>query len=76
MVPPYYDSLIAKLIAHGRDRAEAMARMQRALDMFVVEGIFTTIPLHRRILADPEFREGKFDTGYMERFLAKAAAGK
>jgi len=76
VVPPYYDSLIAKLIAHGRDRAEAMARMQRALGMFVVEGIHTTIPLHRRILADPEFREGKFDTGYMERFLAKAAASK
>jgi acetyl-CoA carboxylase biotin carboxylase subunit len=74
VVPPYYDSLIAKLIAHGRDRAEAMARMQRALDMFVVEGIFTTIPLHRRILADPDFRAGKFDTGYMERFLANAAA--
>ena len=74
VVPPYYDSLIAKLVAHGRDRAEAMARMQRALDMFVVEGIHTTIPLHRRILADPEFRAGKFDTGYMERFLAKAAA--
>jgi acetyl-CoA carboxylase biotin carboxylase subunit len=76
VVPPYYDSLIAKLVAHGRDRAEAMARMKRALDMFVVEGIHTTIPLHRRILADPEFREGKFDTGYMERFLANGAAGK
>jgi acetyl-CoA carboxylase, biotin carboxylase subunit len=76
VIPPYYDSLIAKLIAHGRDRAEAMARMQRALDMFVVEGIFTTIPLHRRILADPDFRAGKFDTGYMERFLANAAAAK
>jgi len=76
VIPPYYDSLIAKLIAHGRDRAEAMARMQRALDMFVVEGIHTSIPLHRRILSDPEFREGKFDTGYMERFLAKSAAAK
>ena len=48
VVPPYYDSLIAKLIAHGNDRDEAMARMQRALEMFVVEGIHTTIPLHQR----------------------------
>ena len=52
VVPPYYDSLIAKLIVHGKDRAEAMARMQRALEMFVVEGIHTTIPLHQRIFAD------------------------
>jgi len=76
VVPPYYDSLIAKLIVHGRDRAEAISRMSRALDMFVVEGIFTSIPLHRRIMADPDFRAGNFDTKFMERFLApvKAAA--
>ena len=55
VMPPYYDSLIAKLIAHGHDRAEAIARMHGALDGFVVEGIKTTIPLHKRILADPEF---------------------
>ncbi|MGA9718492.1 MAG: acetyl-CoA carboxylase biotin carboxylase subunit [Acidobacteriaceae bacterium] len=73
-VPPYYDSLIAKLIVHGRDRAEAMARMQRALEMFVVEGIHTTIPLHQRIFADPEFREGKFDTKFMERFFEREKA--
>jgi acetyl-CoA carboxylase, biotin carboxylase subunit len=71
VIPPYYDSLIAKLITHGKDREEAMARMTRALDMFVVEGIFTTIPLHKRILADPDFRAGRYDTKYMERFLAK-----
>jgi len=71
VVPPYYDSLIAKLITHGRDRAEAMARMQRALDMFVVEGIHTTVPLHRRILADEDFREGLFDTKFMERFFER-----
>ena len=71
IVPPYYDSLIAKLIVHGKDRAEAMHRMQRALDMFVVEGIHTTIPLHRRILADPEFRAGNFDTKFMERFFER-----
>jgi len=71
IVPPYYDSLIAKLIVHGNDRAEAMARMSRALEMFVVEGIHTTIPLHRRILEDPEFREGNFDTKFMERFFER-----
>lgn len=74
VVPPYYDSLIAKLIVHGKDRAEAIARMDRALEMFVVEGIHTTIPLHRRILQDPEFRNGKFDTKFMERFFAREKA--
>lgn len=71
IVPPYYDSLIAKLICHGKDREEAMNRMQRALDMFVVEGIHTTIPLHKRIFADAEFRSGQFDTKFMERFLER-----
>ncbi len=70
-IPPYYDSLIAKLIVRGKDRNEAIARMSRALDMFVVEGIFTTIPLHQRIMKDPEFQAGNFDTGFIERFLAK-----
>jgi acetyl-CoA carboxylase, biotin carboxylase subunit len=71
VVPPYYDSLIAKLITHGRDREEAMARMKRALEQFVVEGIHTTIPLHRRIFADAEFEAGRFDTKFMERFFAR-----
>ena len=71
VVPPYYDSLIAKLIVHGKDREEAVARMQRALGMFVVEGIETSIPLHKEIFADPDFRAGNFDTKFMERFLAK-----
>src|ERR1041385_6491922 len=71
VIPPYYDSLIAKLITFGKDRAEAIMRMQRALEMFIVEGIHTTIPLHRRILADPDFQAGNFDTKYMERFLAR-----
>jgi acetyl-CoA carboxylase biotin carboxylase subunit len=70
VVPPYYDSLIAKLIAHGHDRAEAMARMRQALDGFVIEGISTTIPLHKRILADPDFVAGKFDTGFLDRLTA------
>lgn len=71
VIPPYYDSLIAKLIVRGKDRNEAVSRMSRALEMFIVEGVYTTIPLHRRILADPDFRAGKFDTGFIERFLAK-----
>jgi acetyl-CoA carboxylase biotin carboxylase subunit len=73
-VPPYYDSLIAKLIVHGKDRSEAMARMQRSLEMFVVEGIHTTIPLHQKIFADAEFRAGKFDTKFMERFFEREKA--
>ena len=71
VIPPYYDSLIAKLCARGRDREEAVSRMSRALDMFVVEGIFTSIPLHKRIMADPDFRAGNIDTKFMERFLAQ-----
>jgi acetyl-CoA carboxylase biotin carboxylase subunit len=70
-IPPYYDSLIAKLIVRGKDRNEALSRMSRALGMFIVEGIHTTIPLHRRILADPDFLAGNFDTGFIERFLVK-----
>jgi acetyl-CoA carboxylase biotin carboxylase subunit len=71
VIPPYYDSLIAKLITFGKDRPEAIMRMQRALEMFIVEGIHTTIPLHRRILADDEFRAGNIDTKYVERLLAR-----
>jgi acetyl-CoA carboxylase biotin carboxylase subunit len=71
-IPPYYDSLIAKLVARGKDRAEAISRMSRALEMFIVEGVHTTIPLHRRILADPEFRAGRTDTTFIERFLARS----
>jgi acetyl-CoA carboxylase biotin carboxylase subunit len=71
VVPPYYDSLIAKLIVHGKDRPEAIARMERALSQFVVEGIDTSIALHRQIFQDDDFRVGNFDTKFMERFLAK-----
>jgi len=70
VIPPYYDSMIAKLIVKGRDRTEAIGRMKRALEMFVIEGIKTSIPLHRRILADPDFVAGKIDTHFIERFLA------
>ena len=65
VIPPYYDSLIAKLVTWGHDRTEAIARMRRALDMFVVEGIYTSIPLHRKILADPEFVAGRLDTNFL-----------
>ncbi len=71
VIPPYYDSLIAKLVVRGRDRGEAISRMSRALEMFVVEGIYTSIPLHQRIMRDPDFRAGNFDTKFMERFLAQ-----
>jgi len=73
VVPPYYDSLIAKLIVHGVDRAEAIAKMERALSQFVVQGIETSIPLHQEIFADQGFRDGEFDTKFMERFLARRA---
>ena len=67
-VPPHYDSMIAKLIVHARTRDLAIARMQRALDMMVIEGIKTTIPLHRKIMADENFQKGNFSTKFMEEF--------
>jgi acetyl-CoA carboxylase biotin carboxylase subunit len=67
-VPPYYDSMIAKLIVHARNRETAIARMQRALNMMVVEGIKTTIPLHQKIMADEKFQKGDFSTKFMEEF--------
>ncbi|MGA3212942.1 MAG: acetyl-CoA carboxylase biotin carboxylase subunit [Terriglobales bacterium] len=71
VISPYYDSLIAKLVVRGKDREEAISRMARALEMFIVEGIHTTIPLHRRIMADSNFRAGKFDTKFLEEFMSK-----
>ncbi len=65
-VEPYYDSLIAKLIAHAPTRKNAVERMSRALSMCVVEGIRTSIPLHQRILAEPAFLEGRYDTKLIE----------
>jgi acetyl-CoA carboxylase biotin carboxylase subunit len=75
VVPPYYDSLFAKLITHGRDRDEAIRRMQRALEMFIVEGISTSIPIHQKIVADPDFRAGKFDTKFLSRFSSNGSFG-
>ncbi|MBM3780552.1 MAG: acetyl-CoA carboxylase biotin carboxylase subunit [Acidobacteria bacterium] len=68
-IPPHYDSMIAKVIVHGRDRAEAIARMKRTLEMSVVEGIRTSIPLHLKILNDPDFVAGRLSTHFMERFM-------
>jgi acetyl-CoA carboxylase biotin carboxylase subunit len=67
VIPPYYDSLVAKLIVHGSTRNEAIARMRRALDMFVIEGIQTSIPLHKQILRHPDFVSGNLDTGFLPR---------
>jgi acetyl-CoA carboxylase, biotin carboxylase subunit len=72
VIPPFYDSLVAKLIVSGNDRQEAIKRMARALDMFIVEGIHTSIPLHRRILEDPEFQAGRFDTTFIQRLTKKS----
>ena len=74
-ISPYYDSMIAKIIVHGRDRTEAIARMRRVLEMTVIEGIKTTIPLHLKILNDPDFVAGRLSTAFMEQFLAKRPRG-
>ncbi|HUF25106.1 MAG TPA: acetyl-CoA carboxylase biotin carboxylase subunit [Vicinamibacterales bacterium] len=73
-VSPYYDSLIAKIIVHGRDRTEAIARMRRTLEMTVVEGIKTSIPLHLKVLADPDFVAGRLSTSFMERYMPQKPA--
>jgi len=74
-IPPYYDSLIAKLVVHGRDREEALARGRRALELFIVEGVKTTIPLHLRLLDDPDVRRGRFSTKWLERWLRTNGPG-
>jgi acetyl-CoA carboxylase biotin carboxylase subunit len=66
-VPPYYDSLLAKLIVHGRDRAEALARLAQALDSFILEGVTTTIPFLARVIRHPDFVAGHVDTKFLER---------
>ncbi|NOY87113.1 MAG: acetyl-CoA carboxylase biotin carboxylase subunit [Deltaproteobacteria bacterium] len=69
-IPPYYDSMIAKLIAHGRDRDEALARMRRALEEFVIEGVKTTIPFHQRILNETKFCRGDYGTDFLEKMFS------
>ncbi len=73
VIPPFYDSMVAKLIVRGQTRLEAIERTRRALDFFVVEGIRTTVPLHKRILKDERFRNGDFSTRFMEDFFARMA---
>ncbi len=68
-IPPHYDSLVAKLITYGSDRTEALDRMNRALEMFVVEGIHTSIPLQKKVINDPAFRDGVFDTNFIKKFM-------
>ena len=75
-IPPYYDSMIAKIIVHGRDRQEAIARMRRTLEMTVIEGIKTSIPLHLRILKEPDFIAGRLSTSFMERFITEKKPGR
>ena len=70
-MPPYYDSMVAKLIVHAPTRADAINRMRRALDEFAVEGIKTTIPLHRRIVDSPEFQAGDYTIHWLEGFVGK-----
>lgn len=72
-IPPYYDSLIAKLIVHGKTREQALTKMERALSEFVIEGIHTTIDFHRKVIASAEFRSGQFDTTFVERHFAAQA---
>ncbi len=75
-IPPYYDSLIAKLIAYGRDRQEAIARMRRTLEMTVIEGIKTTVPLHLKIMNDPDFIAGRISTAFMDRWAQPKVGSK
>jgi len=70
-VPPFYDSLVAKLIAYGADREECVMRLRRALAEYVVGGIETTIPLHQRLVEEPDFRRGDYDIHWLERYLAR-----
>lgn len=69
VIPSFYDSLVAKLITSGKDRDEAIGRMKRALDEFIIEGVATTIPFHKRVMNDIDFQQGNFDTKYIERKL-------
>jgi acetyl-CoA carboxylase biotin carboxylase subunit len=71
VVPSHYDSLIAKLIVHGKDRTEAIMKMRRALDEFVIEGVKTTIPFHKKVLLDPDFISGNFNTNFVEKMYSK-----
>ena len=70
-IPPYYDSLIGKLIVYGRDREECLMRLRRAIDEFVVDGIKTTLPLFQRLIREPDILAGNYDIHWLEQYLAK-----
>ena len=70
VVPPYYDSLLAKLIVHAPTRPQAIARMKRALEEYIIEGIHTTIPFHLKLLSRPEFQRGAVNTKFVESIMA------
>ena len=72
VIPPYYDSMIAKLVVYAPTRGDAIQRMRRALDEFIIEGVKTTIPVHKKILEDPDFQAGDISTKFMERYLPSA----
>jgi acetyl-CoA carboxylase biotin carboxylase subunit len=74
VVPPFYDSLLAKLIVHGVDRQAAIQRLRRCLDEFVVEGISTNIPFHQKLVEHPDFIAGNVDTGFLARMLEPSPA--
>lgn len=76
VVPSHYDSLIAKLIVHGRDRREAIEKMKRALNEFIIEGIKTTIPFHKKVMSNPDFINGDFNTGFVEKMTASETEKK
>lgn len=76
VITPYYDSMVAKLVVHGKERAEAIARMRRALEMFIIEGIRTTIPIQRKVLADADFQAGRIDTHFLERYQTAKGKGE
>ena len=76
LISPYYDSMIAKVMVHGRDRQEAIARMRRTLEMTVIEGIKTNVSLHLKILAEADFVAGRLSTAFMNRFMNATAAGR
>jgi biotin carboxylase len=71
-VPPYYDSLVGKLVAYGKDRREALTKMVRAMSEFVISGIKTTIPFQLEILKDPNFARGSYSTNFVDKFFESA----
>jgi acetyl-CoA carboxylase biotin carboxylase subunit len=74
-IPSHYDSLIAKLIVHGRDRPEALARLNRALGELIIDGVDSSVPLFRALLAEPDIQTGNYDIHWLEHFLAQGQKG-